>query len=342
MIRAAVARALERGVLKGTVTDAASRLWERRAQVTRPVRLPPGATVIGVGGAVLGGSYKTPLALALGLALRSRGVNVCVVGHGYGTVVASARVATAVDTAASIGDDAVWLARELSPAGVPVVVGRRDEALALAAEQGAVVIVDGLLQARPQRLALSLLVVDAVRPWGSDACPPAGDRRASKSSLLAAADAVVAVHDRASQPELRDVDVNGRLPVFQVAADVSAHLHDGRPVALDALRGARVGAVLAVARPHRFLDSLAARGIRPVATRLFADHATPEDGGRREHAVDIWLTTPKCATKLGGAYSGAPLAVVRQSFVLPDALLAGWRAGPDSRVLQPAESSSSV
>jgi hypothetical protein len=36
----------------------------------------------------------------------------------------------------------------------------------------------------------------------------------------------------------------------------------------------------------------------------------------------MWLTTPKCATKLDGHYEGAPVVVVRQRLQLPDGLIA--------------------
>jgi tetraacyldisaccharide 4'-kinase len=318
VIRAAFARALERGVLRSRPTDAAARLWEARAAVERKVTLPAQAPVIGVGGATLGGSHKTPLTLALALSLARRGESVSVVAHGYGARIRGARVVEPGDSARAVGDDAAWLARELAAEGIPVVGGERGGALALAARAASVVLVDGLLQSRPRRLALSLLAVDAASPWGADACPPAGDRRASRASLLAAADAVVAVHDGAS---IRDALAGVRVPLFTVPADAVLASSDGRPLAWHELRGARVGVVLAVARPGRVLDTLAAHGIDPAVTRLFADHALPRRCAGRD-SVDIWLTTPKCATKLDAIYDGAPVAVLRRTLALPEGLLA--------------------
>ncbi|HVW26810.1 MAG TPA: tetraacyldisaccharide 4'-kinase [Polyangiaceae bacterium] len=330
MIRAAVARALERGALRGSIARAAAGVWEARADVVREVPLPSGTAVIGVGGATLGGSYKTPLTLALSLALGRRGA-VSVVGHGYGARVRAPRVVLPADDAAGVGDDAAWLARALAGAGIPVVVGEREAALAEASRAAAVVVVDGMLQALPRPLTLSLLAVDAARPWGSDACPPAGDRRASRAALLGATDAVVAVRD-AGEDAAGEAPgaAAGRdalaamasvVPVFTASSEVTVVLPGGRHAPLTELRDARVGVVLAVARADRILRTLRARGVRPAETRLFADHAFPrERGGRRR--VDLWLTTPKCATKLGDAYEGATVAEVRQSLTLPDALLA--------------------
>jgi tetraacyldisaccharide 4'-kinase len=314
-----LARALERGRLRSPLALLTARIWAARAAASRPLALPRGAAVIGVGGATLGGSHKTTLTLALAAALRERGERVAVVAHGYRARVASAREAHPRDAAQVIGDDAAWLARELVPAGVPVYVGDRGHALELAARRAPVVIVDSLLQAHPERLALSLLAVDGVAPWGACACPPAGDLRARRDALLDATDAVVAV----SPDEPAPVSSPGR-PQFRVRAELYASAADGAAIALDSIKGVRAGVVLAIARPDRFVRSLAARGIEPVAMRLFADHSVPRACRSRRGAppVDLWLTTPKCATKLGEHYEGAPLAVVRQRLFLPDVLLA--------------------
>ena len=319
MIRAAVARALERGALRSPPAEVVARLWEARADVVREVALPTHAAIIGVGGATLGGSHKTPLTLALSRSLARLGEAVSVVGHGYGARVRPARVVDPADPASAVGDDAAWLSRELAAEGISVAVGERGAALALSARSASVVLVDGLLQTRPRPLALSLLAVDGASPWGSDACPPAGDRRASRPSLLAAADAVVAVHEGATHDVL--ADVARVVPVFAVRAETTIVAAGERPLAFSELRGARVGVVLAVARPDRVLATLASHGIRPSVTRLFADHASPRRRAGR-HGVDVWLTTPKCATKLGSTYDGAPVALLRRTLTLPDALLA--------------------
>jgi tetraacyldisaccharide 4'-kinase len=288
--------------------------------VARPVTLPRGAAVVGIGGATLGGSHKTSLTLALATALKEQGERVAVVAHGYASRVRGAHEAGERDTARVIGDDAAWLARELVPAGVPVIVGERNRALALAATRASTIVVDALLQAHPERLALSLLAVDAGSPWGAHACPPAGDLRAPPEALLAATDAVVAV-----SPEEPTRLVIPRCPSFFVRSELLAHAaRSGEGVDFDALGRLRVGVVLSIARPDRFIRSLALCGIEPLALRLFADHSVPREVRPRRAAsgVDLWLTTPKCATKLDDYYDGAPVVVVSQRLALPDGLLA--------------------
>src|SRR5262245_58127925 len=145
----------------------ASNAWASIADPVRATRLPNRASVVGIAGATLGGSGKTPFALELARALAARGSRVAVVASGYRCRLKWARRIRPDDSARIVGDEALWLCRALTESGVPVVSGpRRDAALELAAALAPLVLVDGLLQARPQRVALSMLVLDAARPWG--------------------------------------------------------------------------------------------------------------------------------------------------------------------------------
>src|SRR5262245_28436429 len=84
-LRALVGRRLERGAPSSRLARAASRVWEawRARAVARPLRFPDGARVIGVGGAVLGGAGKTPVAVALARAFAEHGDRPALVGHAY-------------------------------------------------------------------------------------------------------------------------------------------------------------------------------------------------------------------------------------------------------------------
>jgi len=325
VIPGAVARALERGRLASWPTRRLADVWARHARPVRPLPLPEGAHVIGVGGATLGGSYKTPLVLALARALSAEAARVAVVAHGYGARVREARAVSPDDDARAVGDDAAWLARALRPDGVAVFVGPRARAVALAAFAGPVLVVDGLLQASPRRLGLALLAVDAAAPWGAGACPPAGDLRAPEHVLLGAADAIVAVVSSSAvrTEELGRAAHAARRPLFVVTSALRAtEARSGGEVDLDALSRQRVGVVTAIARPDRFVRSLTALGLRPAAIRHFADHAwPPPTPSRRAPPVDVWLTTPKCATKLSPRYDGAPVVVVDQRLAIPPDLV---------------------
>jgi tetraacyldisaccharide 4'-kinase len=298
-------------------------------RLARALVLPPGICGIGVGGASLGGSCKTPFAIALALALASRGIDVALVGHAYRARPGRARVVRPDDGVAEVGDDALFAARRLARSDIDVVVGpSRQAAATLAAERAGWLVFDGLLQARPERLARSILLLDGARGWGNGHCPPAGDLRAPPHALLHAADVAIAVGE-----ELENADAVSHLDRATYA--------DGRAVPLSDLRGAAVGLVLAIARPDRVIAGLARRGLRPVATLTFPDHHRPTPielaraTARTTHRIDAWLTTGKCATKLPPALAGAPILALEHALRLSDRLI-DWVASLPSSPRQRA------
>ena len=185
MIRA-LARILERpSTLRGLSID--------------PVRdlALPDVAIIGVGGATLGGSGRTPVAIAV-----ARALDAVLVSHGYGGKNRTPRWVRPEDDPRDVGDEAIVCARS-----VPTVVGPRAEALAFAARASRILVVDRLLQTRPRRLTRSLLAVDAEEPWGAGSTLPFGDLVAPREVLLAACDEVVAVPRTIVVPELSGVRV---------------------------------------------------------------------------------------------------------------------------------------
>jgi tetraacyldisaccharide 4'-kinase len=284
--------------------------WSARA-VARALRLPAGVHVVGVGGAVLGGAGKTPVAIAVARSFAERGEAVALVGHAYRAQPGEPRVVRADDAVIRVGDDALLAARSLAGTATVVVAPGRQAALDHAAALGyRVLVVDGLLQASPARLSAAVLVLDALAPWGSGACPPAGDLRAPRRVLLAAADFVAALEPEGAAPD--PGLPSGAVPVpSRLTGALSLA---GEAIALDVLIGLRLGLLLAVARPERIVSALARAGVRPAITLRLADHAVPTaatlaSAGRAP--VDAWLTTARCATKLPGAIGGRPVLALQ-------------------------------
>lgn len=311
-----LAAALESRALDGAVTRPLSRLWARVASPVRPLSLPAGVAVVGVGGATLGGAGKTPLVAALAQQLAQRGVRVAVVASGYPARIGDVLEVTRGHDVERVGDEALWLARELDEHDVRVVVGRRQAAVDRAAQLASVVIVDGLLQCAPRRLSLSLLVLDASVPFLTARCPPAGDLRADRERLAAAADRVVVVGD--ASRELEHWVAAHELTMSPARRQLRGVRLDGRCRALDELRGLRVGVCLAIAHPERVLGLLASRGIEPVAIALARDHAVPRPTADR---VDVWLCTEKCALKLPASVRGVPIAALVEHFSVDNSLI---------------------
>ncbi len=328
MLRHQVAHRLEQGSPRSPILRSLAAFWEYGSDPVRPVALPAPARVIGVGGATLGGAGKTPTVMALARALPGR---VAVVASAYAARGTHARVVCPDDAVSVTGDEPLWLARALSDLGVPTVLGtKRAEAIQLALGLAETVIVDGLLQTRPQRLGRSLLVLDAAQPWGSGHCPPAGDLRARPDRLLAASDAVVLCEDPALP---RELGLAGRTyggPVLRVQSDlVGATGPAGRRVSVSELAHLRLGLLLAIARPERVERALRVRGIVPATVKFFPDHSVPRARSRRlvgaqepaRAGLDAWLTTSKCATKLGDRFEGTPVWVLDHRLSLPAALI---------------------
>jgi tetraacyldisaccharide 4'-kinase len=340
VLRAALARVLERGDLDGPVAEALGHVWSWRAErsLARALGSDARARIVAVGGATLGGSGKTPLAIACAAHLAARGVRVVLVGHGYRARAAHARVVSGDDAIDEVGDEALLAVRTLPPPARVVIGPTRAAALALAASIGDVFVLDGVAQTAPSRAALALLAVDAREPWGrARATPPRGDLVAPARALVDACDAVVTVGASRddSVPELP-----GPRPVWRaVATSRGAYLreenHTGSAHLLTwaELRSRRVGFLSALGRPYRVLASLAAHGTEPVARVEAADHgplgswaAQACRAAARRQGVELWLTTPKCALhaeRAGGRRAlGAPVATLDYSIALAPVLCA--------------------
>lgn len=323
-VRLTVARWLESGSLSVPLTRAIARahgLVAGRA-VARPLHVPirdgSRPLTVTVGGATLGGSGKTRVAIACARELAACGARVALIGHAYRARARRARVVLASDTLEDVGDEALLCAQALAGVeGALVVVGPSrqaavDHAVSLGPAVDALVI-DGPLQLAPVRSSLALLALDAKSPWGSDALPPAGDLRAPRKALLAAADQVVEVDATPAGAWL-----DGRsVPLADLAASRS---------------GLRLGLFTALARPDRLERALFAAGVAPEVVVRAPDHGpvTPSVARRLDRAgVDLWLATGKCALHLEALHeAGAELrvAILDGQLALPPRILLALRA----------------
>jgi tetraacyldisaccharide 4'-kinase len=299
-VRAGIARGLESGASKGPCAKFASGVWGGLVRVRRPLRWRDDARVVVVGGSTLGGSGKTPLAVACAEELRRSGARVALVGHGYGASPGRARFVCGNDDVQVVGDEALDCARRLAPIGVAVVVAKaRQEALDFALRDADVVVVDGPCQTRPRRATLALLAVDGDAPWGAGSCPPCGDLRAPIGALLAATDRVVVIGGaaRSSSEEAWPVPVD-RAEVVSRGARVQSRGENPPLLEWASIRPLRLGLWTAMARPERVLRALERRGIFPRVSVFDRDHYPRGDlpwtrPAGLYPAVDLWLTTSK-------------------------------------------------
>lgn len=235
---------------------------------TRPVRVPGGVRAVTVGGATLGGSGKTRVAIAIARALASRGERVVVVGHAYRARPSFARFVSTSDGLEEVGDEALVCARELDGIAKVVVAPSRQEAVDLAASEAGVVVFDGPLQLRPRRADLAVLAIDASDP------PP-------HPSLRSEVDAVVRVDPRPAEADIRRL-AGLRFGLFTAMA---------RPRRLvDAMRReGLVPSAVVEAADHGPVSASARRALRTAE-------------------VDTWVATPKCSLHLARRAQGTELS----------------------------------
>jgi tetraacyldisaccharide 4'-kinase len=308
--------------------QAAGALLDRA--VTRRIAAPSRVQVVAIGGATLGGSGKTPLAIACAAELAASGARVALVGHAYRATPGRPRLVSPRDALDDVGDEALLAARALAPWGARasvVVAPSRSEAMALAARVADVLVLDGIAQLRPSPAALSILAVDPERPWGDGrSLPPRGSLRAPIATLVAASDAIVTVGDGEPAAELFDL---GRSvwPSRVDSLGVETYVDEGALMTWPAVRALRVGLLTALARPERVLRALARRGVVPRAILSARDHGPFGRGAgsraerrAREHGVDLWLATPKCALHAARALPALRVAVVHHFVTLHPSL----------------------
>ena len=289
--------------------------------------------VIVVGGLTAGGDGKTPLAIALAQRLTSAGERPALLTRGYGRS-GGGRSPFAVDLnrhdADDVGDEALLLARV-----APTIVGvDRIASAALAERLGAsVVILDDGFHSRRIAPDLTLVAIDADYGAGNGRCMPAGPLRAPLDAQLAAADMLVVIGDGARG---RDIAARANKPV------VAAHLAP-EPDAAEAIRGARVVAFAAIARPEKFFNLLEKCGAEVAARLSFDDHRRFAERDyatlsrlRQAHGARL-VTTEKDAARMGdrlatlGADALPVTLVFDDAAVLDDALRGLLEPGDEAR-----------
>jgi tetraacyldisaccharide 4'-kinase len=266
---------------------AAVRRAAYRSGLLARTRMP--VPVIVVGNVVVGGSGKTPIVMALVDHLRSRGLVPGVVSRGYGRETPDCREVKAASSARDVGDEPLLIVRAC---GVPLFVARTraEAARALLAAYPAtqVIVCDDGLQHYALERDIEICVFDE-RGAGNGWLLPAGPLREPWPRPV---DLVLRTGDA---PEISGFDARRTLaPLAQRA--------DGARIELASLRGRRIQAVAAIARPDAFFAMLREQGLQLEQTVALADHhdfAEPlprVEGLERvcteKDAVKLWAQDP--------------------------------------------------
>jgi tetraacyldisaccharide 4'-kinase len=212
------------------------------------------ARVICIGNLTVGGSGKTPVAMAVA-EMAARHGKVAFLSRGYGgrlngPVVVDPNRHTAKD----VGDEPLLLAQR----GTAIIARNRAEGARLADKLGAgFIVMDDGFQNFSVTKDLSLLVVDAETGFGNGKIVPAGPLREPVHSGCARADAIILVGN--GSPNLPRIDV----PVFRAKLI---------PKSYPPLQDERVIAFAGIARPEKFFRTLSAQGANLIGTITFDDH----------------------------------------------------------------------
>lgn len=290
------------GALYGTAAASRMRGRGRRANVP----------VICMGNFTLGGTGKTPAAIAVTELLKREGRKPALLTRGYrgnqsGPVVVDPEQHTAVQ----VGDEALLLA----PAAATIVSRDRVAGAQAAEAQGAdVIVMDDGLQNPSLAKDLTIAVVDARRGIGNGSVFPAGPLRAPLDAQLERCNAILVVGDGSKAESVATKAQHRGLAMFH-----GELLPDEAAVA--ALSARPVLAFAGIGDPEKFFTTLRTAGVEVKASQAFPDHHrfTAEEAGdlimQAEHDGLRLVTTAKDHARMTG--DPALSALAQRAYVLP-------------------------
>lgn len=263
----------------------------------RGAGLRVGIPVICVGNFTLGGTGKTPTAIAIATFLAQRGESPFFLTRGYGGRLAGpVQVDPTTHRAVDVGDEPLLLARH-----APTIVARDRAAGARFAQLAgaSVIVMDDGLQNPSLHKDLSIAVVDAGRGCGNGYVFPAGPLRAPLDTQLLHVHAVLFVGEDAPATEITERARERGLPVLhgrlQPAQDVVA-----------SLQSQPVYAFAGIGNPDKFFATLRRAGVTPRVCEAYPDHH-PYTDGEAERIVSrcasdnlVPVTTEKDLARLSG------------------------------------------
>jgi len=230
--------------------------WAGKRRIERATPVDVGLPVICVGNLTLGGAGKTPVTAAVRQRLVARGVRAASLSRGYGgSREGPLKVDAVVHAVAEVGDEPVMLAA-LGEAWR--AKDRVAGAKAMKAAGVQVVVMDDGHQNPAVKKTLSLVVIDAMEPFGNGHVFPKGPLREPVARGLARADAVVLMGEGEPPEELKGANK----PVLRARLAPLAKLAAGRYVAF-----------AGIGRPERFFDGLQGmEGVELVEAVPYPDH----------------------------------------------------------------------
>lgn len=287
--------------------------------------------LVNVGNLRVGGTGKTPHVAWLVAELLRQGHRPAILSRGYGRQTTGPRLATAADSAATVGDEPWQYFEQFAAAGVPVAVAeaRRLGVQLLLAQHPeiTVIVLDDAYQHRAVRPTLNILLTELARPFYHDHVLPAGRLREGRTGARRA-DVVIVTK---CPPDLPEAARNA------VTQQVRRYTRPGVPVLFSAYRygaplpvvsgapacpppPARALLLTGIAQPGPLRDYLTSRGYQIQYHADYPDHHAfqlADVAKLRAQWQPGWpiFTTAKDATRLQvpalqAALAGLPLYII--------------------------------
>ncbi len=218
------------------------------------------APVLCIGNFTVGGSGKTPVAIAMAEAAAAEGLKPGFLSRGHGGSHSGPHLVDAGrDSARLVGDEPLLLAAH---APTVVTADRAAAARLLIAEGCDLLIMDDGFHSSRIHIDFALIVVDATRGIGNGHVIPGGPLRARLVDQLNHVDAVLEIgHGDAGDAVVRQVARAGR-PILQARFEPVGDRLDGRSFL----------AFAGIGNPERFFATVEQAGGRVAAKRSFGDH----------------------------------------------------------------------
>ena len=243
------------------VSELYGRIVERRFDNTHAVEI--GVPVFCIGNLTVGGTGKTPAAIATAQMLAAAGEDVFLLSRGYGGHLAGPVIVDPrTHGARDVGDEPLLLARFART----VVARDRAAGAALARDSGAsIIVMDDGFQNPSLVKHVSVLMFDARRGIGNGRLFPAGPLRAPIDRQLDRTQAMIVIGDFAGTQSVLAAGKARGIPVFFGRLEP-----DARAVA--ALAHKPVLAFAGIGDPLKFVATLREAGIAVRRARDFGDH----------------------------------------------------------------------
>jgi len=241
------------------VSAAYGAIASRRLSAARrePIDLP----VLCVGNLTVGGTGKTPIAIALAGHAAAMGLKTGFLSRGYGGNFPQPHIVDLHhDSARTVGDEPLLLAAH---AAVAVTPDRAAGAKLLASRGCDIVIMDDGFQSARIHIDYALLVVDAERGIGNGHIIPGGPMRAPLVDQMRHADAVLKMGQGSRADEVIRMASRAGKRVYE--ADYATR-------APESFRGRRFLAFAGIGNPNKFFRSVEAAGGEVVVRKSFPDH----------------------------------------------------------------------